>query len=35
MQVNELIDLISQLELNNESVIPTKTSDIAPAIKSK
>ena len=34
-QVNELTDLISQLELNNESVNPTKVSGIAPAIKSK
>ena len=34
-QVNELIDLISQLDLNNESVNPTKVSGIAPSIKSK
>ena len=34
-QVNELTDMISQLELNNESVNPTKASGIAPAIKSK
>ena len=34
-QVNKLVDLISQLELNNESVNPTKAYGIAPAIKSK
>ena len=34
-QVNELTDMISQLELNNESVNPTKASGIVPAIKSK
>ena len=34
-QVNELIDLISQLDLNNESVNPTKVSGIVPSIKSK
>ena len=34
-QVNELTDTISQLELNNENVYPTKASDIAPAINSK
>ena len=27
--------MISQLELNNESVNPTKVSGIAPAIKSR
>ena len=32
-QVNELTDMISQLELNNESDNPTKASGIAPAIK--
>ena len=31
MKVNELIDMISQLERNNESVNPTKASGIAPA----
>ena len=34
-QAKELTDMISQLKLNNESVIPTKASRIAPAIKTK
>ena len=32
-QVNELTGMISQLELNNGSVNPTKASSIAPTIK--
>ena len=34
IQLNELTQMIGQLQLNHESVNPTKSSGIAPAIKS-